>query len=179
MRFAQVKDKVVINISEAPEGWTFPDDSVTTVASDVAQIGWSYDGTDFTPPPPVPLTVPELLEYSDNAFKALLAAGRTFNVGSANAAVNILCDGTSATRADLALLALYAQANPSGSKTWIDNNGEATALTSVEIIALASQAGNWISDLYPAYTALVADITSANPTIKTIEDVEAYAWPTS
>ena len=125
-------------------------------------------------------TVNDLRAYAAKAQAKVLAAGETFNVAASGAtAINILCDGEQSTRADLALLALYGQANPTGSKTWIDNNGVATVLSGSELVTLATLAGNWITDTYASLTQIIAQITATTPTITTTAQIDGYQWPTS
>jgi hypothetical protein len=107
-----------------------------------------------------------------------LAAGVTVNVAAAGeGAVPILCDGTNGTQASLALLALYGQVNPAGTKTWLDNNGEATILTGAELVQLATLVGNWITDTYAALAGLVDQIAAG--TITTTDQIDAFTWPTA
>jgi hypothetical protein len=55
MFYVQVKDGIVINRTVfddyMPADWPEHD---TWYQNDIAQIGWLYDGTEFTPPPPPP-----------------------------------------------------------------------------------------------------------------------------
>jgi hypothetical protein len=91
---------------------------------------------------------------------------------SGAAAVNILCDGTSSTRGDLAMLALSGQANPIATKTWLDNNGVSTVLTGTQFVSLAMQIGNWIDDTYAAVAPIVAAINASPPTITTFAQID-------
>jgi hypothetical protein len=69
MRFIQVQDNTVVNVSidnnrdAAPDGWQ---------QHDTAQIGWSFDGTDFVAPvqPPEPPPTREDQEASRRAAYA-------------------------------------------------------------------------------------------------------------
>lgn len=76
MRYAIVNDGVVTNVavSAAPleANW---------IASDVAQVGWTFDGQAFTPPDPV-VIVPEVVSMRQ-ARLALLAAGLLDDVEAA------------------------------------------------------------------------------------------------
>jgi hypothetical protein len=70
MRFIQVQDNVVINVSfddnrdAAPDGWQ---------AHDTAQIGWSFDGAGFAAPVKPPEPPPTLLEQQENRQRAYAA----------------------------------------------------------------------------------------------------------
>jgi hypothetical protein len=132
--------------------------------------------TALTAPDPAP-SKDALTTYATKVWDAVLAKGETFNVAASGAAVNVLSDGTNSTRADLALLALYGQANPTGTKSWIDNNGVVTALSGTELVTLATLVGNWISDTYPALQTLLGQIGAA--TVTTTAQIDAYQWPTS
>lgn len=79
MRYAIVNDGVVTNVavSDAPleSNW---------IASDVAQVGWTFDGQAFAAPEPV-VVVPEVVSMRQ-ARLALLAAGLLDDVEAAIAA---------------------------------------------------------------------------------------------
>jgi hypothetical protein len=64
-RYAIIEADTVANIAvaEAPlaDNW---------VQSDVACIGWTYDGETFTPPPPPPAPTPEELDAQARAQRA-------------------------------------------------------------------------------------------------------------
>ncbi len=129
---------------------------------------------------PIMPTVPQLLGYAEAKQQAILKAGKTFNVAASGAAaVNVLCDGTNATRADLSMLALYGQQNPSGSKTWVDNNGLATVLTGAQLVTLATLAGNWITETYATIATVSAEIIATPTTITTTAQIDAVTWPAS
>lgn len=55
MRWAVIESAMVVNVIEADE----PLDGLTMVQTDEAGIGWTWDGTAFSPPPPPPPTVPD------------------------------------------------------------------------------------------------------------------------
>ena len=146
----------------------------------------SWDASLGAPPTPAQIAAAlaggpskaALTAYANEAWSAVLAKGQVFDVAAAGAApVNILCDGANTTRADLGLLALFGQTNPSGSKTWIDNAGVSTVLTGAELVQLSTLAGNWIADTYPALQILLGQIAAG--TVTTTAQVDAYAWPTS
>jgi len=166
--------------------------STTVVrASDGAFIPADPDNKDFAAyqawlaagnaPMPAPgPTIATLMAYAETVWAALLAKGETFNVAAAGATpIAVLCDGTNATRGDLALLALFGQSNPTGQKTWIDNNGIATVLTGAEFTALATIVSAWVADTYPALAALLAAITATPATITTTAQIDAYVWPSA
>lgn len=143
-----------------------------------AYQAWLADGN--TPAPTPGPTVGELVASAEKAWRTMLLEGQSFDVAASGAAaVPIFCDGTNDTRADLALLALYGQQNPAGTKTWVANNGVTTSLTGAELVTLATLAGNWVSDTYPALMTLIGDITAESPTVTTTAQIDAYAWPTS
>lgn len=136
---------------------------------EVEQLG---DPAAFTPPLSATAT-PDLAGYARYRQAAILAAGETFNVAaSGQPAVNILCDGTNTTRADLALMVLNAQANSSATQTWIDNHGVSTVLSAAEIIQLAQLAGNWMSATYPVLGKILSGLTASPPTITTTTQID-------
>lgn len=179
MRYAVISGGKVTNVIEAPANWTAPE-GVQVVPSDTAEIGWSYDGVSLTAPgfTAPPLTAADLVASAKRMQEQVLATGITVNVAASGAsAINILADGTNDTRADLALLALYGQANPTGTKTWLDNNGVSTVLTGVELVMLATLIGNWVSATYPVLATVIADIAAGSVT--TPAQIVAAPWPTA
>jgi hypothetical protein len=122
---------------------------------------------------------PQILsDYAYAKMHAVLGAGQIFNVAeSGQPALNVLCDGGTMTRADLSLLALYGQQNPSGVKTWVDNNNVATQLTGAQFVTLANLAMGWVADCYASIGTLLAQIAAG--TITTTAPLDAFSWPTS
>lgn len=162
-------DDALIPGKHVPKLWT---DDVTNVA-DIA-VGW-VKGSDgkFAAPATVSPTAAALRAYAAARLAAVLAAGRTFNVASGDLPHDVLCDGTNDTRADLAILALYGQANPTGTKVWVDNDGVSTTLTGAELVTLVTAAGTWIADGYAVLGSVLAGIAAAPPTVKALADVDA------
>jgi hypothetical protein len=138
-------------------------------------IGWVYDPNTkgLAAYAALTLTVEQLEAYIPQAQLKALTAGKTVNVATSGAAVPILCDGTSATRSDLAMLALNGQSNPSSTKTWLDNNGATTKLSGPEFVTLATLIGNWIDDTYAAIPTIVAEIAATPPTITSYAEIDA------
>jgi len=70
MRFIQVQDNTVVNVSvddnrtNAPEGWQ---------AHDTAQIGWVFNGADFVAPAKAPEPPPTRAEQEANRQRAYAA----------------------------------------------------------------------------------------------------------
>lgn len=70
MRFIQVQDNTVVNVSvddnrtNAPEGWQ---------AHDTAQIGWVFNGADFVAPVKAPEPPPTRAEQEANRQRAYAA----------------------------------------------------------------------------------------------------------
>jgi hypothetical protein len=70
MRFVQVQDNVVVNVSvddnrdTAPDGWQ---------AHDTAQIGWVFDGANFVAPAKAPEPPPTRAEQEANRQRAYAA----------------------------------------------------------------------------------------------------------
>jgi hypothetical protein len=119
-------------------------------------------------------TPPQLIAYAETKRDAALAAGISVPVATG---VSVLCDGTSATRADLAMLALFGLQNPTGTKQWLDNNGVATMLTGAQFATLATLIGTWIENCYVAFAGIAGQAIAG--TITTTAQIDALAWPTS
>jgi len=64
MHYVQVHDGMVVNRTSfaqaIPPDWP---EVETWIQHDTAQIGWSYDGTTFTPPPPPPPAMDQITLY--------------------------------------------------------------------------------------------------------------------
>lgn len=73
LHYVQIRDGVVVNRAVAheplPPDW-FPEGE-TWIETEEAQIGWSHDGKDFTPPPPPEPEPPAAVIISYGAFRAL------------------------------------------------------------------------------------------------------------
>ncbi len=162
-----VQSLVYPHPDDIPLDECFPAGVVTPIpAGTVVTPGMTWNGTTFGPAPAAPaLTPASLTVYAASALAAKFVAGETFNVAaSGSTPVPILCDGTNDTRADLGLLALYGQDNPTGTRTWIDNNGVASVLTGAQFVTLATLAGTWVSDCYPVLATVLTGIASGKVT---------------
>lgn len=116
-----------------------------------------------------------LAAYAASALEAKFAAGETFNVAAQDQpAVNVLVDGTNDTRADLGLLALFGQQNPTGTKTWLDNAGVTTQLTGAQLVTLTTLVGTWVSDCYPVLASVLAGVAAGSITTTAAID-QAFA----
>jgi hypothetical protein len=158
--------------------------AVTDLTSQIVDITKTPPVLVPAPPPTTAQTaaalVTSLLAYASRKQSQLLTAGQTFNVTPGAATpLNVLCDGLSSTRADLALLALFGASNPTGTQQWITNEGVAITLTGVELTTLATLAGNWVAHTYTALAAVNAAINANPPTITTTAQIDSYPWPTS
>ena len=118
-----------------------------------------------------------LLAYANGAQGRVLAKGSFFNVAAVSAApVMILCDGTSATRADLALLALPTP-GVATNHSWVDNNGVSTTLTDAEAARLALLVRGWVANTFATLALVLAQIKAGNLT--TSAQIDALPWPTA
>lgn len=122
---------------------------------------------------PVP-TAAQLVRYVSTAQQASLAAGKTVNVAASGAAaVNVLCDGLSTTRADLGLMVENARADASSTVNWLDNNGVVTALAAAEVIQLADLITSWVNATYGAAGNAIAGIKASPPSITTYAQIDS------
>lgn len=72
----QVINRAVFD-GAVPDGWIQPGE--TWIASDVAQIGWAYDGTFHPPPaPPAPPVGPDTNNYSAMIRRRAKALGPSY-----------------------------------------------------------------------------------------------------
>ncbi|MDR3503119.1 MAG: hypothetical protein P4L79_11135, partial [Legionella sp.] len=161
-------------------------DPVQTPANNQVSCGVVYEHTGntviattlyqtITPPIQTPIS---LYDYAAIAHNNVLMKGITVNVAaSGQPPVNILCDGSSSTRADLGLLALFGQVNPTGTKTWVDNNNISTIITGLQCISLATQIGEWIDNTYVILGQILASISATYT--GTTEQIDKIVWPTS
>lgn len=81
MRYAIIENAAVVNVAvgdaQLANNW---------VASDVAQIGWTYESGNFLPPAPPAPEIPSVVTMRQ-ARLAMLAAGRLADVDAAIAAL--------------------------------------------------------------------------------------------
>jgi hypothetical protein len=130
----------------------------------------------FTPKPVIS-TLPFPI-YADRVMASKLAAGITVNVAATGqTAVYVMCDGVATTQASLALLALWGQAFPAGTKTWVDNQGGSTQLKGVELVTLATDVGNWIDNMYAFLGQLLVQYAGGQIVANTAADMAI--WPTA
>ncbi len=150
-----------------------------TAASPQPAQNWTYVAGLFSPPAAMTRDqmAPILAFYASYSQGVKLKAGVTVNVGTLLAPVMVLSDGENSTRADLALLALFGQINPTGTQTWIDNNGVSTVLTGAQLVTLATAVGTWVSNTYAALAGLLAQISAG--AVTTTAQVVTFAWPAS
>lgn len=175
MKLAHILGGHVHALYTVHEPW-MPDYDIRDV-SGVAGIepGWEAkpDGS-FAPVAPPDLSVADLVACVEAIHASVLAAGIEVNVAAEGEPEKVvLCDGTNGTRASLALLALYGQINPLGTKLWIDNTGRPSALSGAECVALATRAGEWISGTYPVLAEVVGAIRATPPGITTRSQIES------
>ena len=78
-RYAIVSNGLVVNVATGDAEWAAP---VGAVQSDVAQIGWAYDGKVFTDPTPPPEPPPARTRY----VRKLLILDRLSDAGLFDAA---------------------------------------------------------------------------------------------
>lgn len=71
MRVAIINNGVVENVCEASQEWA---DANGGIITDVAGIGWSYNGSTFAPPEIIPPTLAELSKTFTDAVQAHLDA---------------------------------------------------------------------------------------------------------
>jgi len=181
--FARVDNNVVVEMITIPDGHAIGDCFHADLAATMhpcdasVTLGWTFNPSTgaFSAPVPAPLSKARLLAYAQQVQSARLSAGISVNVAPAGSpAVNVLCDGSSATRADLALLALFGQANPTGQKTWIDDNGLATVLTGAELLTLVGLIGTWIAATYGDLATISGGINAG--AISTYAQIDAANW---
>lgn len=173
--YARVEDQIVHDLFTPPDGMLLADCFVPSVAAQfvevpvdatpMPEIGWAYDGKNFSVRVPRALTKDELVNYANAQQRKILTDGKSFNVApSSSPAQMVLCDGTNNTRADLALLVIEAQADSTASGAWVDNTGVTTTLTAAQFIALASAVGPWVKTTYAVLSQIYADIASGKTT---------------
>ncbi|WP_375455648.1 hypothetical protein [uncultured Methylobacterium sp.] len=153
------RDDAVLSLEDHPGAYLVPwTGSLVQLERIGPATASQYDHRPYRAPP---IDKTMLAAFARRGWAAVLAHGVVVNVAEAGAApVPVLCDGTNQTRADLGLLALFGQAYPAGTKTWIDNEGVVTMLTGAQLVRLSTLVGEWISSTYPRLGAIEARIAA-------------------
>lgn len=162
----------------AGDGYTAPD-GFTLVPSNVAGPGWSYDGSSLSPPAPAAATQADLLRYASEKQDSVLSKVWSFSVEGLSIALTTKLDSRGA--ASMAKLLLWAMANADASATeaYVNDDLVTTAdLSIAQAKSLALQAGAIESQSYAVLKSLSAAIMATPPTITTLDQINAAAWPT-
>lgn len=119
-------------------------------------------------------TLAQLRAHAFGVVAALLAKPRAYPLVGG---VSVLADATTATGADLnGLVTGWAQANPTLTTVWVDDNGGVTSLTGAEIVALAVAVLTYGQSVYAVLAGVMTQIASG--AIATTAAIDAAAWPT-
>ena len=110
IRVALIKAGVVVNVIVADLATYVPDSGITAVDAQGAGIGWTWDGTVFTPSVTVP-AVPA--QISDRQFLQALVNGGTITQSEALA---MLTAGTFPTAVNTAIATLPAPQQTDGNE---------------------------------------------------------------
>ena len=161
-RTAIIKDDVVIDVQEFSDSCKAPK-GAKAVATNVGNIGDTYDGADFLSPPQARThwSVDQLALTLNNLTTKLLREPRDFLIGD----VTVFADAKSGTRADLAELSRWGAANPSGVRIWIDAHDGHTPLTGAQYVALATAVGDYVLHVYEVAAHVTEAVTAKPPTI--------------
>jgi len=89
---------------------------------------------------PTGLGVQSLLQYANNKLNNLRALERSYTL-SGSPSVTVKCDSLQSTGTDLISLMTWGQANPSGTDTWVDNEGNTTSIRLASCYACERCAG--------------------------------------
>ena len=117
-------------------------------------------------------SAPQLHAYASAHADGLLATARNYDLGG----VSVQSDATTATGTNLNALNVWAAANPTGSRVWIDNAGARTTLTAAQVQALAQAVMAYALSVYDPGLAGVGAAIDAG-TITTYAAIDAASWP--
>jgi hypothetical protein len=176
--YAVVQSGVVINTIIADSSFVAPTGAIL-VPSSTAQIGWTYNGSTFSPPAPSSLTEAQLLAYAQQKLNTISAGGLTVNVAasvqpSESASVSTTTDG----RADI--LGLMVEISQGATSiTWYQSSGNLT-LTVAQVNIIAAAVAALRSSAYATWSAIVTAINAG--TITTTAQIDTPpapipAWP--
>jgi hypothetical protein len=125
-----------------------------------------------------PVSQDYLRNYASQKYGERIAAGITINVAAAGQpAVDVICDGTADTKADLKVLYDLVVSGQLTAGTWRDNHWAATTLTGAQFQALGLAITAWCANMVAACGALHDQIAAGTITSKA--QIDAFAWPTA
>ena len=124
---------------------------------------------------PTGLGVQSLLQYANNKLNNLRALERSYTL-SGSPSVTVKCDSLQSTGTDLISLMTWGQANPSGTDTWVDNEGNTTSITGSQAVTLANDVLAYGKSLWAVLATACAGIKAA--TITSTSQIDALSWPT-
>ena len=113
-----------------------------------------------------------LTAYAQGAYENSLVQAVEVDVG-----VPVLVDAQPSTQSALNSLALWGTLNPTGTRTWVDNNEVSTVLTGAQFVALATAVFNRVENAFQYRTQAIANINSGSITL--ISQMSNLQFPTS
>ena len=120
---------------------------------------------------PPTLAKAALITYTNVATKKALSAARNYVIDS----VAVSSDATPDTRIDLSTLSQWGNANPTASKSWIDNSNVVTSLTGAQLVALAADVNSFALSVYAINASALSAIAAG--TITSTAQIDALTWP--
>ena len=165
---AIVKDGVVVNIANGATADLSHGEIV--VPSSLAQIGWSYDGSDF-----YPAAIPKEGLISFARFKAdnVLKQLRPYSA----LGLTIHSDATNETLSSLFRFSAWGAANLDSVRNWVGKSHNVTPVTGAQFVALAPLVEAFEQSVYDTLAAVVAAINDDAKTITTHEHIHNFRWP--
>jgi len=168
MRTAIVQNSVVVNVIEAPGDYA-PEGAIS-VASDQANIGDTWNGTTFTPPPIVPPTPP-----TADDLVALAASARFKKETGGITVIGIPIATDRESQAMLNGAFNFVQVNSTATIKWKSDAGF-VELTAAQIMGLALAVGTHVQACFAKEADVNVGISAQPPTITTAAQIaDAFA----
>lgn len=168
MRIAIIEDGKVTGVLLAREGWeaNFPNG----VESDTANVGDTWDGAQFIPPPMPAPTADDLMAYA-SAKRWQVETG-----GISIAGTSVRTDEKSQAKITGAIQLLAADPTIT-SIDWEAQPGVWEALDADTMKAIGIAVGRHVQACFTCLKSVQEAITAG--TITTFEDIDAAAWPSN
>lgn len=172
-RTALIQSGTVINVIIDSEHYQ-PPDGMTTVASETAQIGDSYDGSKFSSVT-INFTKSDLVNYAKGKLKEILINGVTVNANTGDdAPLMIHCNTDTDSRVNLISCYLLAREDSTFSIPWVSGTNT-IKLTAKQIMIVAPLVFEWVESIYVTLSLVTMKITASS--IKTPAQIDKVAWP--
>lgn len=139
------------------------------IESETAKVGDEWNGSEFVVPAPAPPSTDDLVVYASTKRWSVEVGGITV------AGIQISTDDRSKIMISGARIA--AQADAGFTTKWVAADGTVHDLDAEQVIAISDAVLAHVSAAFATYSAVLSGIYADPPTITTLAEVDAAAWP--